>query len=200
MGTVSVNSTTFTVYGPTGATATLDAAKTYLKAAIGAGPDAWNALATDDLKSKFIVAAFRYLERQVWAGAKTVAGQTEQWPRTGVVDAYDVAVDSASVPQVLIDAQYELAAIFAGDETVASAASTGSNIKRLKAGVEVEYFRATDVDSTATKLPQVVMEMVGMFLGGATGLVRSTVSGADCDESAFDYSGDSYPYDRSDPF
>jgi hypothetical protein len=190
MGTVVVGANNYTVYGD------LAGAKIYLGAAVGAGPDAWNALATDDLKSKFIVAAYRYLERQVWAGDRTSAIQTQDWPRTGVLDAEGNAVDSAVVPDAIISAEYELAAILAGDSTVNSAVVSGTNTKRLKAGpVEVEYFQSTITSGLATRLPTIVQDLVGAFLdaGGGT---RSTVSG-DCGDSQFT---DCDFYTRSGPF
>lgn len=162
MGTVNVNGSNYTVYGD------FADANTYLNGAIGAGPDAWNASTDDDAKARAVVAAFRYLETMRWQGTKTVSSQATQWPRTGVVDGYSVAVDTATVPTDVINAQYELAGIFMADPTVYSALTSGSNVKRVAAkGVDVEFFRPTDVPGSSTKMPVVVQRMVGQYLGSA---------------------------------
>lgn len=200
MGTVTIDGTNFTTYG----TSPLNEADSYIKGTVGKGADAWRALDDDDAKGRLIVQAFRYLERKRWQGDKTDDAQATQWPRSGVVDGDGNEVADDEVPQLIIDAQYELAAIFLGDQAAASAASTGSNIKRVNAkGVEVEFFKATDVSASATKLPTSVQEMVGCFLSSAVGNSSAAVAynrrdgWDDCQTSSFD---DCATLDRTEPF
>lgn len=203
MGTVTISGNQYPIYS-----ADLATIKIYLLAAVGSGPDAWNASTDDALKSKFAAASKRYLDEMVWQGAQTVAPptQTDAWPRSGVVDGKGVAVDSATVPTLIKSAEAELAAILFGDPTVNAALRTGSNVHRVDAkGVSVQFFRPTDVPGTATKMPVVVQRLVGQFLASAVGNSsagayyhsNSPNCATECVDSSFD---DDAIEDRSGPF
>jgi hypothetical protein len=191
MGTVQYDGTNYTVYGPSSGTFTQ--AGDYLKASVGPGPDAWNAL-DDDNKARFIIEAFRMLERQKWD--ETTAGTF------AVRNAIAAVVEGA--PLLFAQAQYELAALLAADASIKTAATTGSNVKRVNAkGVEVEFFRATDGLATAKKMPASILDLVGEYLAsssassGVTAFNTRSGSFNDCERSSFD---DCASFDRDEPF
>lgn len=145
MGNVTINGSNYTVYGD------LNAARTYLQAAVGAGPDAWNALTDagdDDGQGKLLVSAWRYLERQ-------------NWDTTKVADA-----TARAALLVFQQAEYEMAAIALADPTVLGLRDQGSNVMLLRAGpVEVEYFKPTGGNGApAPKMPQIVQDLIGSYL------------------------------------
>lgn len=162
MGTIILGGDSYAIMG------TLAGAKTYLAMGVGAGPDAFNALATDDLKGKVLVAGTRYLYRQSWQGTPTVTGQQVAFPRDGVIGPEGVIPDGTT-PINLINAEYEMAALLAADASINTAVDSGSNIQSLTAGpVAISYFRATiGIDAGATKMPQVIMDLVQGYLANA---------------------------------
>lgn len=162
MGNVTVSGVSFSIYGD------LSAANDYMLGVVGPGATAWLA-ATPDVKAKFLVQAFRMLEAMIWQGAQSASPQAQQWPRTSVVDAYGLAVDSSTVPTNVVSAEYELAAQLAGDASVATQTQTGSNVRRVQAkGVGVEFFRPTNIPGVSPILPVPVMRLVGQYLATAT--------------------------------
>lgn len=177
MSTVTIGADSYEVYG------TLAAAKKYLGPSANAA--AWNALASDDEKEKTLVNATRLLDRQLWKGAPVGVPAFDtvlQWPRTGVTDRYDAAVSSASVPLLIEQATYELAAIGAATPAVFTQANTGSNIAELQAGpAGIKYFRATN----GTRLPSTVMDLIGQFLGSDAVDVTAAIAYGTCDTSTF---------------
>jgi hypothetical protein len=190
MGTIQVDGTNFTVYGAAPATD----ADNYLKAAVGKGPTAWRALTDDDEKARLIVAAYRRLESMAWDSTTANDFATRN----------AIASILQGGPTLFAQAQYELAAAYAADNAAASAATTGSNIKRVNAkGVEVEYFRPTDTSgANATKLPTVVHELVAGYLASvnaSTGTAYYNARGGydECTTSSFD---DCATRDRNGPF
>ena len=178
MGTVTIGATNYTVYGDaTG----LDA---YWQAGMGDGYTAWSA-ADATKRKRSLVAATRLLDRQPWQGdpvGTPVIDTVLQWPRTGITD-----VSSASVPDEVEKACYELAGAIMADESLTTNATSGSNVKRVKAAsVEVEFF--TNTLGISGKLPQSVSDLVGQWLLGAGSGSSSAISyGTDgTEESQFD--------------
>lgn len=204
MGTVSFIRNGVNVAGARVYNADLPAAKQYLAAAIGAGPDAWNASTDDNIKAWCLVAAKRYIDAKTWQGTKTDPAQLDEWPRTGVTDKYGTAVDPAVVPVQFAQAEAELAAIFMADPTVNAAVSSGSNVKTISAarGVDIEFFRPTDTPSQSTPMPLVVQRLIGQFtsVSGLSGVNQAfnTSDGDfdDCVPSSFD---DCAMYKRNGP-
>lgn len=176
MGTVTINSVTYTIYG------TLAGAEERLDAVLHATN--W-AAATTTNKSKALYTATQFLERQTWAGEPTADGQALAWPRTGVTDRYGNEVDDATIPADVIAACYELAEILLGDATASQeATSAADNIKRIKAGsVEVEKWKPV----AGGRFPTIVQELVGQYLAGSTASIGIPVlNGSDSDASSFD--------------
>jgi hypothetical protein len=192
MGSVTVDGNAYDVYGDL-ADATL-----YLAGGVTPGAVAWRALSSNE-KQRRILAARILLDRQPWAG-DAVNGPLPalQWPRTGVTYADGTPVSSATVPQEVVWAEYELAAVMAASGDAYGALNSGSNIERVKAGpVEVEFFTGTN--GQATPLPKVAWDYVGQFMASAGAAAVGKVSGA-CGESHFDSSGCVTPYSRFGPF
>jgi hypothetical protein len=127
-------------------------------------------------KSILLVAATRRLDQLRWAGQKTGgATQETEWPRTGVSYPDGTAVPDDDVPLAVEQACCLLAGTINITATTANAGSSGSNIKRVKAGsAEVEFFKPIDgvdlQDETAFNL-------IKAFLAGVDGVGASFVSG-----------------------
>ncbi|MDQ1446799.1 MAG: putative DnaT-like ssDNA binding protein [Acidimicrobiaceae bacterium] len=181
----------------------LAAADAYVTAKIGAGAKRYRRLIAaknGDERKRLLIEATRYLERLSWQGTRNGAGGTTlAWPRSGVtVD--NVAVDPTTVPPAIVQAAFELVAVFAVDEDAAAAADQGSNVRVLDAdGTRIEFFRSTSArDGSAGVLPVVVQQLIRKYLsgGGATVVVSGGSSGTGSD-SAFD---DCDVLKRWDPF
>jgi len=93
-------------------------------------------------------------------------------------------LDPLEIPVQLGDAQIELAFEMVLDPGLETAANTGSNVKRAKAGsAEVEFFRASNRPGESTRFPPVVDELLRCLKGG--GVTPGYASGA-TSESQFD--------------
>ncbi|MHA1859154.1 MAG: DnaT-like ssDNA-binding protein [Candidatus Thorarchaeota archaeon] len=164
-------------------------ANTYFKLAIHAA--AWDNASSGD-KEKSLATATRQLDRQDWDGEKYEDAPTQalDFPRSGLIDSEDNAVDEAVVPQEIIDATCELGLALLNNNQLQDQSTTGSNIKSLKAGsAEIEYIRAT----SGSRFPTIVDELIGLWLtagsGSATALAGPFVSGADNESLASDTFG-----------
>lgn len=152
-------------------------ANTYLAALISSAGDAWRA-ATDTVKSRGIVSATRLLDRQTWQG--TPVSSTHAFPREGLTycNGSGDAVPSSSVPQEVIDATAELAALLIEDPTTMGSPTTQGGIQALKAGsVSITYFR---IDPTLfARLPTAIQELLGCWLSGFDAITAGTAFGTD---------------------
>lgn len=188
MGTITVDSNNYEVYGD------LAAATLYIAGLMTAGAVAWRAKTTNE-KSRALLNARLLLDQQAWEGAKTSGAQTLQWPRTGADYADGTPVGTSVIPTEIDQAEYELACFLSADPSVYSADSTGTNVKRLKAGpLEVENFVPTI--RTGSILPRNVMNLVGQFLLSSDGPRAGVVSGSDSDSDFTDCD----TYSRFGPF
>lgn len=105
--------------------------------------------------------------------------QTLSFPMTGLVDKYGTAVDGATYPIQVREAEYELAYELSLDADLETAKGTGSNISEVHAGaVGVSYFRPTDQPGVDQRFPEVVQELIAPFLGGPS-TPLSTITGTD---------------------
>ncbi len=182
MGQVTIQATVFDIYGTSGD------ADGYMKARWGGEP--WADADSDD-KKQTLVSATRMIDRENWIGQKTVSAQALEFPRTGLTDKDGNAVDSATVPGVVEEANYELAFALLNDAAVQEADTTGSNVKRVKAGsAEVQFFRPT----TGTPFPTIADDLLKSFRG--SGVLAGLASGTD-EVSAF---CDSNPYGLSEGY
>lgn len=157
----------------------------------------WSAVPREN-QCAALITATRLLERQTWQGEQTVAKPTQAlaWPRTGVTDRYGDAVDSASVPQQIKDAQAELAFELSQDTDQETESSANSNTKRIKADtVEVEYFSPV---RTAGRFPSVVQELIAEFLAGAAGGTNVGINAFGTD-TVSNYSADDWTRSRGWP-
>jgi hypothetical protein len=133
-----------TIYG------TLAEAVAYITAMYGDQYTAWLALSSDN-RNRTLVAAARYLDRQVW------------------IDDYDTFAKRDALA-AFKTASYELAALIADDPSVISVTDQGSNIARVYAGgAGVDYFNPTSAsDGSAPVLPPVIQQLLGAYLAGST--------------------------------
>lgn len=183
MPTVSIDSNSYDVY------ISLVDADTYLAALISSAGDAWRA-ATDTVKSRGIVSATRLLDRQSWSGTPT--GSTHAFPREGLTYCNGTGdeVPSSSVPQEVVDATAELAALLIEDPAILGSPSTQGGIQALKAGsVAITYFRIDP--ALFARLPTPIQELLGCWLAGFDAITAGTTYGTDR-ESQFE---DQYLFD-----
>lgn len=189
MGVVSINGTNFTIYGEfTDDSGPTISATTYFNASLNVA--GWTAASFGD-RQKALVNATRIFEKQRWQGTMTdpTTPQPLAWPRTGVPACDGVVIAPNVIPSKLIFGAYELAAAILADAQVQTAASTGSNVRRvlarkkvgdLEVEDETEYFVPTNVGLAAgTRFPPQVQEYLKCFVEsysmGAT-VVGSTPS------------------------
>lgn len=147
----------------------------------------WAAL-SDDQKSRCLVEATRWLDRQKWAGTRSSGAQPLQWPREGATYSDGSAVPGTPfVPDELVAACYELAVLVSTKPAASSALpSAAGNIKRVEGGpAKVEFFRP-DLGVPSSGFPPDVQAMIAQFLAGAsaTSVGPSYVTGTG-DESTF---------------
>lgn len=171
MPTVSIDGNSYDVY------VSLADANIYLAAQISSAGDAWRA-ATDTVKSRGIVSATRLLDRQSWAG--TPVGGTHAFPREGLTycNGSGDVVPSNAVPQEVVDATSELAAMLVEDPSIQGSPSTQNGIQSLKAGsVSIAYFRIDP--ALFARLPTAIQELLGCWLQGFDAITAGTAFGTD---------------------
>ena len=163
MGSVSIQGTSFSIYG------TYAGALEYFKASLPASITAWTA-AGQVLRQQALVTASRMIDR------------------VGLIDpATGLAITAASVTQPAPTqfAGYELAAALLADPSVQTVVAAGSNVRRthqrdkvgdLESESETEYFRSTL--GVSGRFPTIVQELLGPYLaGGADALSSAYVYG-----------------------
>lgn len=155
MGSVTIGSDTYNIYG------SLAGANTYLAARIGS--EAWTA-ATETTKEQGLVSGTRLI--QTWLASR---GYT---------------VDPASAVDIEIEqANYELAFALVADPSVITASTSAVNTRRLKAGsAEIEYFRPGQGGRFPT-LVQALLNAWLTEQGGAPGFGLPYASGT-CETSS----------------
>lgn len=198
MGQITIGGVLIEVYGSE------SGANAYLAAATNG--TAWSTL-TVLARQQALVTATRLLERQRWAGdptqpvsktqPQTGGTQPLQWPRTGLVDRNGDALSSATIPQDVIDAAYELAVSLSASsstltQTQGQVVGVKSNRDRKKVAeleieTDVEYFAAGVQSRLSSRFPLIVEELIGLWLAGsaaASGVGLGSISGSGC-ESIF---------------
>lgn len=106
--------------------------------------------------------ATRLLDALSWEGEKTASSQDLKWPRTYVYDDNGDQLDTATIPQFLIDATCEYALQLIKSDRESDSDTQG--ISEVKAGeVEVVF----DKDDRASKTPSSVYRLINRYL--ATG-------------------------------
>jgi len=173
--TQTIGSNSYEVYGG------LTAALAYLTAAADDGAVAFIGLDADN-QVRRLVGATRYIDSMSWVGAPTgLAGATPttlQFPRTGLTNGLMQPVDSTTVPLVVVEAAFEMAAILSGDSSAAANVDTGSNVQSLGAGpANLSFFRPQSVaDGNATRLPTVVDRLIGRWLASSGSTVVAGIA------------------------
>lgn len=181
MGTVTIGSDTFSVYGTTAGFASY-----------ANGSWSWSATyaaaASNDTKRAHVEAS-RLLDRQTWDGSLTANGQALAWPRDGVSGTppgLDDPPDDGTTPDCIVFACYELALAMLANVSSVAGTSTASNVQSVGAGAaSVSFF----YPKTGGRFPERVMELISWALGSSVssdiGALGVYVSGDD-GESEFD--------------
>lgn len=165
MGQVTISGTTVDIFG------TFEAAQSYY--AVSLRGTNWGAASQGD-KQKALVAATRWILRV------GVCGEDGQ-------DLQPSAADT-NVPVGVQEGTYELAETLLGDAAAADSATTGTNIKRAKAGsAEVEFFRP----EAGSVFPTAAQRLIGPYLKsslaqGATDGIGAASFGGGASTSVFD--------------
>lgn len=156
MGTLTIGSYTYSVYG------TQELATEYITGRIGELADNWLATTATTTQRKTQVSATRFIDSQAWAGAKVDSAQANEFPRTGLVDKDGNDVSSLTVPQVILDATYELMMLMLDDATLDASDGSG-NVKIAQAGsAKIEYFRP----QSGGRFPRQIMDLLAPFMTG----------------------------------
>lgn len=184
MGTVTIGSVTYDIYGDHVGVTTPLSADEYLGGSLNAS--AWTAATVDD-QARALVTAGRIFDKQLWVGTMTdtVTPQPLAWPRTGVPTCDGIVADPNVIPDRVIFGSYEYALAILQDATTQTEVNTGSNVKRqlerkkvgdLETEDETEYFSATNSGvNVATRFPTTVQEYIRCYIGGT--LDGATVAG-----------------------
>lgn len=148
MGTITINGTTFNIFGEfntdDAGPPVVQAAMNYFKASLNITP--WSTASGTD-KQRALIMATRLLDKQNWIGTVTVEGQNLSWPRTGVKTKEGVTVVSTETPPGIYLGTYELAAALLGDSALQDAVNAGSNTKRKRTREKVGDLE-TELDTT----------------------------------------------------
>ena len=190
MGTVSISGVTIEIYGT--------AAEASAYHAASASGAAWATL-SPLVRNQALVSATRILERQVWAGSPTqtvskvqpqpASTQPLQWPRSGLLDRNGNALDSATIPQDVIDAAYEIALESASSTSTVNVSTADAKYRvtrdRKKVGdleveEEREYFGTASRNQGRFSLN--IMELIGLWLSGSERPALGTLSGGACSQ------------------
>lgn len=127
--------------------------------------------ASDPEKEKALKMAARTMARFNWAGSITSDDQILSWPRQNMIDAEGRVIASNAIPQVIKDAQCEVALGMLRDDLTAD--DGNKSVRRLKAGsVEIEYAGQAPA---AARAPDIAMDMVKPFLKQASGATARMV-------------------------
>ena len=120
--------------------------------------------ATEANQDQALVTSTSIIEREKFRGARTSDSQDLEFPRTGLTDRYDTAVDDTSIPNEVKLSTYELAIELLGNSAIQTKGNVASNKKRLITGeVQIEYFGNNDPRGSAT-LPAVVYQYLKYFI------------------------------------
>ena len=102
--------------------------------------------------------ATRMLDALSWKGEKTASSQLLKWPRTYVYDDNGDQLDTASIPQFLLDAtsEYALQLLKSGRESD----NDSQGILEVKAGEVEVVFNSAD---RASKTPSSVLRLINKY-------------------------------------
>lgn len=147
---------------------TLEEAETYFGNRLYAAE--WTG-ASDPEKEKALKMAARTMMRFNWSGSITSDDQILSWPRQGMIDAEGRVIASDAIPQIIKDAQCEVALGMLRDDLTAD--DGNKSVRKLKAGsVEIEYAGQAPA---AARAPDIAIDMVKPFLTAQTGANASMV-------------------------
>jgi len=116
--------------------------------------------------SILLTLAHDYIESLRYIGAKTVATQPDQWPRKGVnIDGIDIT--SVTVPQDIIDAEYQLAIAIDNGNDPTAVITPAIKEEEIANQVRVEY---QDGQGNRSFDPKVLMKLRKYLVNGTVGI------------------------------
>lgn len=121
--------------------------------------------ASADTRNRALVSATRLLDSHIsWLGDPSAAGiQALQWPRSGMYDAFDKAIDEGEIPQVLKDATAEFARLLIESDRTAEVSSEG--IGEIGLGpIQINF---SDEGQTRKVIPSIIQEMLSPWIDKA---------------------------------
>lgn len=120
----------------------------------------WEA-ATTDTKCRALRWAARLLDEQIeWEGDPTDDVQVLQWPRTGLLDALDLEIETNEIPASLKNAQAELARLLIVSDRTLDQSSDG--IDALSVGeISIDFSEITPPRRIV--IPDSVFEMIALW-------------------------------------
>ena len=157
-----------------------------------ASPNAatWCAL-TATVKKQNLVGAYRAMTQMKWDGDKTVSSQTAPFPRTGLVDIDEVAIDSVAIPDIAKFGQFELALYFSANGGFVSQAT--GQIKEVQSGTaKVKYFQTSPGTSNVASFPEEALQYFNVLSSSSNEISVPYASGVDDCSSFDDISYDTY--------
>lgn len=118
--------------------------------------------------SQLLITAMDYIESLDFTGVKNTKEQVLQWPRYGVyIDGY--SFDNDAIPQLLIDAQIEVALAVDASNDPLSTVDRATKMEKLD-GLEVEYM---DNSSDAAILRKVNAKLKKLLRASKYSVVRA---------------------------
>jgi len=126
-----------------------------------------------DTQTRALLLATRLLdERMCWYGSKTSSAQRLRFPQMGLTDLDGDVIDSATIPQCLINATAEFAqALLVADRT---AENDTKGIKRMRIGtLELEVDKADRTQVIPESVLSMIKHLGTMYARTATKVVRS---------------------------
>lgn len=175
MGTVTIGSNTYNVYGDQ------PSAIAYLAASLSKSAITW-AAATSQQQAQAMVMTARLFDRQTWQGVQN--GGPLQWPRSNVVDKFGNAVSPTVIPADILNGSYEMCALMLNDPALQDQINNTFNIHSFSTGpASVTYFGR----QTAGRFPMSVQEYVGAYLargGNPGGAIATDTSGASAQDDS----------------
>jgi len=116
---------------------------------------AWTGAATADKEAALVWASQQLDYHFDWTGSKFTIEQAMRWPRFGALDRDGQLIDSAELPQEIINAVSELARLLIGTDRAAETGVEG--IQKLKVSViELEF----DKHDRIQTIPDEVYQMI----------------------------------------
>lgn len=124
--------------------------------------DTWEK-ATTSSKERALKMATAILDDMDWKGLKQDSTNSLRWPRNGVYDRDDFAIDSETIPVFLEHATAELALDLLDNDTTKTTEQDKALVKKVKAGsIDIEF--SVPSVSESTVIQEDVRRLISFYL------------------------------------